>query len=87
MRFFASGSLILLLGTLAWAADGAQPSFKLYKSFSDLQADSGKECYLIATDCVVCAISPDRTLVCSSAGIACVPKEWRCYESPEKQPP
>ncbi len=62
-----------------------QPSFKVYKSFSELQADKAKSCYIITSDCVTCAIASDGSLACSNPGIACEPSEWHCYQMPNRR--
>jgi hypothetical protein len=58
---------------------------KTYASFAALKADAAKTCELVSHDCEICTVSKDKAFTCSSAGIACEPREWRCYEKKPAQ--
>jgi Fe-S-cluster containining protein len=72
--------VLMCLQSAAALADEAAYTVKMYASFMALKADTAKSCELISHDCEICTIAPDKTFACSSVGMACEPKEWRCYE-------
>jgi hypothetical protein len=39
-----------------------------------------KACKFVTHDCEVCSVDKDGKVACTSAGLACVPKTWRCLE-------
>jgi len=72
-------ALLMLQSFPAWA-DEVSYEIKTYVSFAALKADTAKSCVLISHDCEICTISKEKIFICSSVGMACEPKEWRCYE-------
>ena len=45
---------------------------------SSSQAEDLKNCAFVTNDCELCVVEANGKVVCSSVGIACVPKMKRC---------
>ena len=79
MFYCASVSgFVLWLVASSVAEEQPKSDYTSYPTLTALAAKANGRCFIISTDCQVCAVA-DGTVTCSSVGIACEPKEWRCY--------